>query len=141
MPLRKLPDRSYHNFHGCNASLLIQFNVVAFRGRFGATGSRPDQIRSGLNARRIEMGAAVQSSRAAKQSFDEMLARLIQTADEDKIPEVVAPLTPAQRASLAVFCYGRAHLNAIGLAIAATCELNSLLQAAPSNACGHAIFA
>jgi hypothetical protein len=87
------------------------------------------------------MTAAFASISVSKHSFDELLARLIKTSDEEKIPEIVAPLTPAQRASLAVFCYSRGHLNSIGLAIAATCELNTLLQAAPSNACGQAIFA
>jgi hypothetical protein len=98
-------------------------------------------IRPGLFQRRITMAATLASISVSKHSFDELLARLIQTADEAKLAEVVAPLTPAQRASLAVFCYSRAHLNSIGLAIAATCELNTLLQAAPSNACGQAIFA
>ena len=37
------------------------------------------------------------------------------------VSDIVAHLTPSERARLAVFCYGRAHLNAIGLAIAATC--------------------
>jgi hypothetical protein len=87
------------------------------------------------------MTALHQSSLAPRHSFDEVLARLIQTADQERIPEIVAPLTPSQRARLAVFCYGRAHLNSIGLAIAATCDLHSLMQAAPSNACGNAIFA
>ncbi len=86
------------------------------------------------------MAALQLSSPATGNSFDEVLARLIQTADQDKIPEVVAPLTAAQRARLAVFCYSRAHLNGIGLAIAATCDLPSLMQAAPSNAAGNVIF-
>ena len=86
------------------------------------------------------MAALQLSSPASGNSFDEVLARLIQTAEPDKIPEIVAPLTAAQRARLAVFCYGRAHLNGIGLAIAATCDLHSLMQAAPSNAAGNVIF-
>ena len=86
------------------------------------------------------MAALQLSSPETGISFDEVLARLIRTADRDKIPEVVAPLTAAQRARLAVFCYGRAHLNGIGLAIAATCDLHSLMEAAPSNAAGNVIF-
>jgi hypothetical protein len=113
-----------------------------------------DLVRSGLGAKgcgRVgdlvwalpggqEMAALQLSSPATGNSFDEMLARLIQTADADKIPEIVAPLTAAQRSRLAVFCYSRAHLNGIGLAIAATCDLHSLMQAAPSNAAGNVIF-
>ena len=55
--------------------------------------------------------------------------------------EIVADLTASERARLAVFCYGRAHLNEIGLAIAATCELEQLLGAATSATAGRAIFA
>jgi hypothetical protein len=87
------------------------------------------------------MAALHELSLAPEHTFDEVLARLIQTADQHQIPEIVAPLTVAQRARLAVFCYGRAHLNGIGLAIAATCDLHSLMHAAPSNAAGNVIFA
>jgi hypothetical protein len=55
--------------------------------------------------------------------------------------EIVADLTASERARLAVFCYGRAHLNVIGLAIAATCELEQLIASAHSTTAGRTIFA
>ena len=54
---------------------------------------------------------------------------------------ITADLTESERARLAVFCYGRAHLNATGLAIAATCGLEPLIAAAHSGPAGRAIFA
>ena len=54
--------------------------------------------------------------------------------------EIVANLTESERARLAVFCYGRAHLNAIGLAIATTCSLDHLVAAAHSGTAGRTIF-
>ena len=39
-----------------------------------------------------------------------------------------------------MFCYGRVHLNAIGLAIEATCELDQLIAAAHSATAGRTIF-
>jgi hypothetical protein len=56
------------------------------------------------------------------------------------VQEIVASLTASERAKLAVFCYGRAHLNATGLAIAATCELDCLIAAAHSATAGRTIF-
>ena len=44
--------------------------------------------------------------------------------------EIAKSLPEAQRAQLAVFCYRKRHLHALGLYIAATCELNALLKAA-----------
>jgi hypothetical protein len=40
--------------------------------------------------------------------------------------ELIATVSPTARALLAVFCYRRAHLALIGLAIAATCEEDDL---------------
>jgi len=45
------------------------------------------------------------------------------------VSELVAGLSSARRGSLAAFCYGRAHLRDIGLAIAATCDLETLVEA------------
>jgi hypothetical protein len=56
------------------------------------------------------------------------------------VTEIIADLTASERARLAVFCYGRAHLNAIGLSIAATCELDHLMAAAQSSTAARAIF-
>ena len=52
--------------------------------------------------------------------------------------EVAKSLPEAQRAQLAVFCYRKRHLHALGLFIAATCELNALLKAAGPG--GEVIF-
>jgi len=76
---------------------------------------------------------------SAKNSFDDVLARLIR-ANGKNIAEIVAALPARERASLAVFCYSRGHLHQIGVAVAATCDLNSLMQAAPSNAAGNMLF-
>ena len=62
-------------------------------------------------------------------------------AATQSVDEIVAKLTESERARLAVFCYGRAHLNAIGLTIAARCGLEQLLAAAHSPTAGRAIFA
>jgi hypothetical protein len=54
--------------------------------------------------------------------------------------DIVGHLSTSERAKLAVFCYGRAHLNAIGLAVAATCDLDHLIAASSSAAAGQALF-
>jgi hypothetical protein len=72
-------------------------------------------------------------------SQDDLLRRLVQ-ANEREIAEIVSVLTPAERARLAFFCYARGHLHEIGLAVAATCDLPFLMQAAPSNAAGNTLF-
>jgi hypothetical protein len=56
------------------------------------------------------------------------------------VTEIVKHLSASERAKLAVLCYGRAHLNAIGLAIAATCEMDHLIAASSSATAGHALF-
>lgn len=56
------------------------------------------------------------------------------------VADIVSHLTGTERARLAVFCYGRAHLNSIGLAIAATCELDHLMAASNSGTAARAIF-
>lgn len=50
-------------------------------------------------------------------------------ADEDTVLDVMGQLSPQQRADVAVFCYQKAHLHQIGLAIAATCDPGALIQA------------
>jgi hypothetical protein len=67
------------------------------------------------------------------------LNRLYQTAAQG-IDDIIADLTASERARLAVFCYGRAHLNAIGLRIAALCALEHLIAASHSATAGHALF-
>jgi hypothetical protein len=73
-------------------------------------------------------------------SLDAVLSRLLLAKEED-IAAVVCALSGHQRADLALFCYSRGHLHRIGLAIAATCDLPSLMHAAPSDAAGHVLFA
>jgi hypothetical protein len=62
-------------------------------------------------------------------------------ATENDVLALVDGLSPKQRARLAVYCYHRGHLHAIGLAIAATCDLPSLVSAAPSNGAGSGLYA
>lgn len=54
--------------------------------------------------------------------------------------EIVDSLSASERARIAVFCYGRVHLNAIGLAIAARCDLDHLMAAANSPTAGRVIY-
>jgi hypothetical protein len=72
-------------------------------------------------------------------AMSEALGRLYR-ATVDSVSDIVAELTASERARLAVFCYGRAHLNAIGLAIAATCDLEHLVAASSSATAGQALF-
>jgi hypothetical protein len=67
------------------------------------------------------------------------LDRLYGAATE-AVHDIVADLTDSERARLAVFCYGRTHLNAIGLTIAAACSLEHLVAAAHSPTAGRTIF-
>jgi hypothetical protein len=67
------------------------------------------------------------------------LSRLFGAATAS-VGEIVASLTESERARLAVFCYGRAHLNARGLAIAVTVSLEHLITAAQSAIAGRTIF-
>ncbi len=72
-------------------------------------------------------------------AMSEALARLYRAAASTAADAVVA-LSANERARLAVYCYGRAHLNAIGLAIASQCGLDQLVATAPSPAAGQALF-
>jgi hypothetical protein len=90
--------------------------------------------RVGLKITDVE--AADHDDRAAMRAA---LDRLYGVATQSVL-EIVAHLTESERAGLAVFCYGRAHLNATGLAIAATCGLEQLTAAAHSSTAGRTIF-
>src|SRR3954469_16642672 len=59
---------------------------------------------------------------------EELLGRLYRSTHHD-INELISGLSGSRRGSLAAFCYGRAHLRDIGLAIAATCDLETLVSA------------
>jgi len=71
-------------------------------------------MRSGLKV--TETTIADDDDRAAMSAA---LNRLYGAAT-NSVREITADLTESERARLAVFCYGRAHLNVTGLAIAAT---------------------
>jgi hypothetical protein len=50
----------------------------------------------------------------------------IYRASAHGLNELIATVSPETRALLAMYCYRRAHLVSIGLAIAATCEKDDL---------------
>jgi hypothetical protein len=56
---------------------------------------------------------------------DQMLGEMYR-ASTHGLNELIATVSPTARALLAVYCYRRAHLSSIGLAIAATCEEDDL---------------
>ena len=56
---------------------------------------------------------------------DQMLGEIYRSGARGLI-ELIATVSPTARALLAVYCYRRAHLASIGLAIAATCEEDDL---------------
>ena len=62
---------------------------------------------------------------------DELLGELYR-ANDLLVPGFVSTLAPDIRASLALFCYRRAHLHSMGLAIAASCDEDSLVWAGGS---------
>ncbi len=59
---------------------------------------------------------------------DELVGRLYR-AGEQAVADMIASLTPSERVTLAMFCYHKSHLHRIGLAIAATCDLSTLVRA------------
>ena len=69
---------------------------------------------------------------------DELLAELYR-ASKLGLPALVATVSPDIRAMLALFCYRRSHLYAIGLAIAASCDEDDLVQS--GGRIGAALFA
>jgi hypothetical protein len=70
---------------------------------------------------------------------EELIGRL-HRATENTILDLLESFTSQERANLAMFCYRKAHLRRIGLAIAATCDLPCLVQQWGS-VLGQAIFA
>jgi len=56
---------------------------------------------------------------------DEMLGAMYR-ASPHGLNELIDTVSPTTRALLAVYCYRRAHLASIGLAIAATCDKDDL---------------
>jgi hypothetical protein len=59
---------------------------------------------------------------------DQMLGEIYRSSAHG-LNELIATVTPTARAVLALYCYRRAHLASIGLAIAATCEKDDLTLA------------
>jgi len=88
----------------------------------------------------LKIAAAETVDRDDRAAMGAALDRLYGAAMHS-VAGIVADLSPSERARLAVFCYGRAHLNLIGLAIAATCELAHLIAATHSPTAGRTIFA
>lgn len=68
----------------------------------------------------------------------ESLFKELKGAGAPNAVDIASSLPEAQRAQLAVFCYRKRHLHELGLRIASTCEINSLLQAAGTG--GEVIF-
>ncbi|MBC8128688.1 MAG: hypothetical protein H7Y08_00020 [Rhizobiaceae bacterium] len=66
------------------------------------------------------------------------LLALMLRSDETRMRETVLLIAPTQRATLAVFCYGRVHLRALGFQIAALCDERSLSKVA--GALGAVLF-
>ena|SRR5215472_6628699 len=58
---------------------------------------------------------------------EELIGRLYR-ATESSIADLLPELTVQDRAYLAMFCYRKSHLHRIGLAIAATCDEDVLVQ-------------
>jgi hypothetical protein len=71
---------------------------------------------------------------------EELVGRLYRAAGEGAVTELLDGLSPRDRANLAMFCYRKSHLRRTGLAIAATCDLTTLVLAW-GTALGQAIFA
>src|ERR1700675_3722874 len=70
---------------------------------------------------------------------EELIGRL-HHATEDSVLDLVSTLRASERANLAMHCYRKSHLRQIGLTIATTCDLKSLVQELGS-VIGGAIFA
>ncbi len=66
-------------------------------------------------------------------------AERLYRAGEGRARELVAGFSAAQRANLALYCYQKAHLHRIGLAIASTCE-RSTLELTWGRALGNALY-
>jgi hypothetical protein len=58
---------------------------------------------------------------------DQILGEMYR-ASPHGLNELIATVSPAARVSLAVYCYRRAHLASIGLAIAAICDKDDLAE-------------
>jgi hypothetical protein len=71
-------------------------------------------------------------------SFEDMIGKLYRSGGQN-IADLVSVFPEERRARLALFCYGRAHMRDIGLAVAATCEVDSLFEVGAT--AGKALYA
>ena len=69
---------------------------------------------------------------------DQFLGELYRS-DANNVDLMIASIDPSVRAMLAMFCYRRAHLAPLGLAVAASCDENDLTHW--GGAGGAALFA
>ncbi|MEW6642183.1 MAG: hypothetical protein AB1586_16885 [Pseudomonadota bacterium] len=58
---------------------------------------------------------------------DDLLGQLYRS-NENGLPALVGSVSSETRAMLALYCYRRSHLHALGVAIAASCDERELLQ-------------
>jgi hypothetical protein len=58
---------------------------------------------------------------------DELLGELYR-ADQNGLPQLVERVAPDVRALLALFCYRKAHLHSLAIAIAASCSERDLFR-------------
>jgi len=58
---------------------------------------------------------------------DELLGELYR-ADQNGLPQLVASVAPDVRAMLALFCYRKAHLHSLAIAIATSCTERDLFR-------------
>jgi hypothetical protein len=58
---------------------------------------------------------------------DELLGELYR-ADQNGLPQLVASVAPDVRAMLALFCYRKAHLHSLAIAIASSCSERDLFR-------------
>lgn len=70
---------------------------------------------------------------------EELVGRLYR-ASENAVLDLISRFSLAERANLAVYCYRKAHLYRIGLAIAATCDRETLVEALGTNL-GETLYA
>ena len=68
---------------------------------------------------------------------EDVVGRLHRSNGRD-VDQILADFSEDQRARLALFCYGRVHMREIGLAVAATCEAGSLIDA--GGHAGHTLY-
>jgi hypothetical protein len=99
-----------------------------FCGNEGSRGSSPNKPRTVFS---LEQNVVMTADRARRHDdfSDEAIGRLYLSGGHT-VADFVSTMDEEQRAAIATFCYGRNHFREIALAIAATCERASLVEAA-----------